>query len=542
MRNLFELLKSRMIIHKRLIIVSFLLIYVPIGFTIYFMYYRTIQIIEKEKSLEYYDVMYKNCINLEYILNDIKSSIVNLSSDPGIVKAMELYQSMELVNKNNFKGYIDKKLFELTQRQNYISNAILIDRGNNQIYFSDREISINLEEFFNNKDFKDIMSSDNDMMWSYNYTTSLFNNVTDRKVFLNIHKIWDSKKNNLQGYIIVVINSKAFEQIYSNTFIEDIGDLRLLDKKNNIILRDSEFIDDLELNEVSSQFLHNHSMRKIKLHGNNYRIAIIPIQNFEFKLLGIIPEAKFIDSTKKSLSRGSWLTFIISFMFYLFVIIGIACIHKLMIDKDMVHYRLAVTEELNTKLRLYKHDFANHLQIINGLIELNRPEKAREYLKNVAGEGFVISDKYEIGIPEIESAIITSIYDAEKYNIEVIINAINLDKNFSNKAYALSKILSNLIRNAMFALKEEEGTDKQLTIKIYEENRQYIFEIINNKPLITKELQKKIFAKGFSTKGAKGSGLGLYIAKNLTEKNGGSIELKVDDIGNHFIVSIPKIK
>jgi sensor histidine kinase regulating citrate/malate metabolism len=283
-------------------------------------------------------------------------------------------------------------------------------------------------------------------------------------------------------------------------------------------------------------------MRKIKLSGNNYRIAIIPIQNFEFKLLGIIPEAKFIESTKKSLGRGSWLTFIISFMFYLFVIIGIACIHKLMIDKDMVYYRLAVTEELNTKLRLYKHDFANHLQIINGLIELNRPEKAREYIKNVAGDGFIISDKYEIGIPEIESAIITSIYDAEKYNIEVIINAINLDKNFSNKAYALSKILSNLIRNAMFALKEEEGTDKQLTIKIYEENRQYIFEIINNKPLITKELQKKIFAKGFSTKGAKGSGLGLYIAKNLTEKNGGSIELKVDDIGNHFIVSIPKIK
>jgi sensor histidine kinase YesM len=506
------------------------------------MYYRTIQIIEKEKSLEYYDVMYKNCINLEYILNDIKSSIVNLSSDPGIVKAMELYQSMELVNKNNFKGYIDKKLFELTQRQNYISNAILIDRGNNQIYFSDREISINLEEFFNNKDFKDIMSSDNDMMWSYNYTTSLFNNDTDRKVFLNIHKIWDSKKNSLQGYIIVVINTKAFEQIYSNTFIEDIGDLRLLDKKNSIILRDSEFIDDLKFNEISSQFLRNSSMRKIKLSGNNYRIAIIPIQNFEFKLLGIIPEAKFIESTKKSLGRGSWLTFIISFMFYLFVIIGIACIHKLMIDKDMVYYRLAVTEELNTKLRLYKHDFANHLQIINGLIELNRPEKAREYIKNVAGDGFIISDKYEIGIPEIESAIITSIYDAEKYNIEVIINAINLDKNFSNKAYALSKILSNLIRNAMFALKEEEGTDKQLTIKIYEENRQYIFEIINNKPLITKELQKKIFAKGFSTKGAKGSGLGLYIAKNLTEKNGGSIELKVDDIGNHFIVSIPKIK
>jgi sensor histidine kinase YesM len=506
------------------------------------MYNKTIQIIEKEKSLEYYDVMQKNCVNIEYILSDIKSSIVNLSSEPGIVKAMELYQSMELVNKNNFKGYVDKKLLELTQKHNYINNTILVDKVNNQIYFSDKEISINIEEFFNNKSYKEFIASDNDIIWAYSDTTPLFNNINNKKVFLAIHKIWDSKKMNIQGYIIVVINSKSFEEIYTNTFLEDIGDIRLVDNKNNILIRDSEFIDNKKLSQISAQFLNNSLMKKIKLSGNSNRIAIIPVQNFEFKLLGVIPEAKFIESTKKSLYRGSWLTVVISFIFYLCVIVGIAFIHKLMRDKDMAYYRLTITEELNTKLRLYKHDFANHLQIINGLIELNRSEKAREYLKKVAGDGFIISDKYEIGIPELESAIITSIYDAEKYNIDVVIDAIVLDKKISNKVYDLSKILSNLIRNAMFALKEDEGNDKRLIIKIYEENNKYIFEIINNKPLIHKELEEKIFTKGFSTKGDKGSGLGLYIARNLAQKNGGSVVLRVDDLGNHFIVTIPIIK
>jgi signal transduction histidine kinase len=55
------------------------------------------------------------------------------------------------------------------------------------------------------------------------------------------------------------------------------------------------------------------------------------------------------------------------------------------------------------------------------------------------------------------------------------------------------------------------------------------------------ETKEKAFSLFFSSKGAEGTGLGLFIANNIAQKHGGSIKLESElGKGTCFVVKIPR--
>jgi signal transduction histidine kinase len=66
------------------------------------------------------------------------------------------------------------------------------------------------------------------------------------------------------------------------------------------------------------------------------------------------------------------------------------------------------------------------------------------------------------------------------------------------------------------------------------------FEVIDNGMGMDKEVKDKIFTSFFSTKGHKGTGLGLLVARKLIEDHGGTIDV-LSEIGKGttFIVRVP---
>jgi hypothetical protein len=68
-----------------------------------------------------------------------------------------------------------------------------------------------------------------------------------------------------------------------------------------------------------------------------------------------------------------------------------------------------------------------------------------------------------------------------------------------------------------------------------------IFEIIDNGVGMNSETQQKIFALFFSSKGAEGTGLGLFVTQKIVEQHGGRIKVRsVIGHGSVFRVSIPQ--
>ncbi len=87
----------------------------------------------------------------------------------------------------------------------------------------------------------------------------------------------------------------------------------------------------------------------------------------------------------------------------------------------------------------------------------------------------------------------------------------------------MEEILFNLMINACHAIGDKGG---DIALKAYQPNGKVIVEIADNGPGIPKENLRRIFEPFFSTKADKGTGLGLYITKQLVERNGGKIKVK----------------
>lgn len=126
-------------------------------------------------------------------------------------------------------------------------------------------------------------------------------------------------------------------------------------------------------------------------------------------------------------------------------------------------------------------------------------------------------------------------------DINVIMSVEKEDiKGFGNKGM-YSQALINIINNSIDAHSLNKSIiDKRIEIKIREEKKMAICEILDNAGGVEENVVKNIFEPYITTKDYKtGTGLGLYIAKSIIEnKFNGSIDCKNEQNGLLTIVKI----
>jgi signal transduction histidine kinase len=103
--------------------------------------------------------------------------------------------------------------------------------------------------------------------------------------------------------------------------------------------------------------------------------------------------------------------------------------------------------------------------------------------------------------------------------------------------------LLNLINNAIDACLEDLDVSKshEVSVKTYIDQKSRIcFEIKDNGCGMEEETRKKLFTPMFSSKGGKGTGLGLLVTKKLIEEHNGDIDIVTSPgIGSTFTVGLP---
>jgi nitrogen-specific signal transduction histidine kinase len=101
-------------------------------------------------------------------------------------------------------------------------------------------------------------------------------------------------------------------------------------------------------------------------------------------------------------------------------------------------------------------------------------------------------------------------------------------------------VLLNLVSNAIDACIFDENTDKhwKVTCNTALENGQIIrFEISDNGAGMRPEVKDKLFTSFFSTKGHRGTGLGLMVTRKLIEEHHGTIEVH-SNLGEGTLITV----
>jgi C4-dicarboxylate-specific signal transduction histidine kinase len=106
-----------------------------------------------------------------------------------------------------------------------------------------------------------------------------------------------------------------------------------------------------------------------------------------------------------------------------------------------------------------------------------------------------------------------------------------------------SQILTNVILNARDALSETDIGQRTIVLTAYTLEDNAIIEIFNNGPHIPDEYKDKIFEVFFTSKeSGKGTGLGLWICKNILDKVNGSISIQnvPEGVVNKIVIPLKK--
>jgi len=103
--------------------------------------------------------------------------------------------------------------------------------------------------------------------------------------------------------------------------------------------------------------------------------------------------------------------------------------------------------------------------------------------------------------------------------------------------------LINLLENAVDAcLEDKTKKNHKIVFRLRQDKNNIIFEVIDNGVGMDQETKENIFTLFFSSKGNKGTGLGLFISNQIVEQHGGSI--RVDSKpgqGSNFKIIMPKV-
>lgn len=101
--------------------------------------------------------------------------------------------------------------------------------------------------------------------------------------------------------------------------------------------------------------------------------------------------------------------------------------------------------------------------------------------------------------------------------------------------------LMNLFENAIDACQRGTKTpESRITFAVAPANGKITFSIIDNGIGMDEATQSKLFTLFFSSKGIQGTGLGLYITKNIIEQHGGTISVSsAPGQGSRFTILLP---
>jgi signal transduction histidine kinase len=203
------------------------------------------------------------------------------------------------------------------------------------------------------------------------------------------------------------------------------------------------------------------------------------------------------------------------------------------------------------------HEFRNPLTSIQGFIQLLKSDYPNmRYLDIISSEldqlNFRISqflllskkeligkEKDDFELTKLIDDVLTFLYPSIVDSNVKIIKDLNRDITLNGYADEIRQVFINIIFNAIDVLNHDENPKPTIEIISFREGSHKVtIDISNNGPIIPVELQKTIFEPFFTTKQL-GTGLGLFVCKEIIEKHKGELSCRSTPEKTTFSITLP---
>lgn len=223
-------------------------------------------------------------------------------------------------------------------------------------------------------------------------------------------------------------------------------------------------------------------------------------------------------------------------------------------DVESLTRQLDAVQLMSTVLRAQRHEFANRLHLLNGLLHSGHSDEAAQYVEELLGSGPLGSALP--GIETVRDAFLQAFLaakgaSAREAGVALTIGANTWVPGRLGLPVDVTTILGNLLDNAIYAARTGANEDRVVEVELLQDGSTLHITVADTGDGVAPEFVEHVFTEGKSTKPDSGipggRGIGMALSRQISRALGGDIRLSspgnpdTELCGAEFIARLPGV-
>ncbi|WP_328612258.1 sensor histidine kinase [Amycolatopsis sp. NBC_00345] len=215
-------------------------------------------------------------------------------------------------------------------------------------------------------------------------------------------------------------------------------------------------------------------------------------------------------------------------------------------DLDTLTRELDGIRSLSDGLRAQRHEFANRLHTLSGLLQLGHHAEAEEYLQTLtettSGRPHALGDS--VADPYLQALLVAKTEQAQEKGMELKLADDSWVPTAVTDPIAAGTVIGNLVDNALHAARMSPRRPASVEVALLADGTTLHVSVVDSGSGVAEELRATLFDEGVSSKIAPGHGLGLALARQAARARGGDVWLADPggpSSGALFVAKLPEL-
>lgn len=201
-------------------------------------------------------------------------------------------------------------------------------------------------------------------------------------------------------------------------------------------------------------------------------------------------------------------------------------------DVEALTRQLDAVQVMSKALRAQRHEFANRMHLLNGLLHSGHVEEGQQYLEEILGSGPLGSDLP--GLDSITDAHLQALLSAKaayarESGVELTIGDNTWVSGRLDRAADVTTVVGNLIDNAIDAARSGANTDRVVEVELLQDGSTLHVTVADSGDGVRPDFVEQLFTEGTTTKPDSGipggRGIGLALSRQISRAHGGDLKL-----------------
>ncbi|PZF32041.1 sensor histidine kinase [Curtobacterium sp. MCPF17_051] len=226
-------------------------------------------------------------------------------------------------------------------------------------------------------------------------------------------------------------------------------------------------------------------------------------------------------------------------------------------DVEALTRRLDAVGSMSTALRAQRHEFANRLHAISGLLDIGQTARARAYLADVQERGplrYPVQHADRLTEPYLQAFLGAKGVEAAERGVLLRIGAETLVQGTITEPGDVTTVLGNLVDNAVSAALGGDGSTRDrgspwVEVEVLDDGTTLHLSVMDSGPGVPADAADSLFVRGTAAAPASedvsqvhGLGIGLPLSREIARRHGGDVWLASPGGDDHGAVFCARLE